>query len=123
MTRAPDEEPTPSQLRPSHRVGADGPATSRCASAVAGLPDRADRSTAAAAGKNVLAYRPDIARQLLRADLLDEISLHLVPILLGGGRRAGLVAIWRNSRELFARRAVRQRGGAAARSWRRARRR
>ena len=27
----------------------------------------------------------DVARQLLRAGLLDEIRLHLVPILLGAG--------------------------------------
>ena len=27
----------------------------------------------------------DVARQLLRADLLDEIRIHLVPLLLGEG--------------------------------------
>ena len=52
-----------------------------------GLAAALDRARAAAAGKNVLAHSPDIAQQLLRADLLDEISLHLAPVLLGGGRR------------------------------------
>ncbi len=46
-----------------------------------------DRATAAADRKNVLAHSPDVAQQLIRAGLLDEIQLHLVPILLGGGRR------------------------------------
>jgi dihydrofolate reductase len=27
----------------------------------------------------------DVARQLLRADLLDELRVHLVPVLLGAG--------------------------------------
>jgi riboflavin biosynthesis pyrimidine reductase len=27
----------------------------------------------------------DVARHLLRADLLDEIRIHLAPLLLGGG--------------------------------------
>ena len=34
-----------------------------------------------------LAHSPGIAQQLLRAGLLDEIQLRLVPILLGAGRR------------------------------------
>jgi dihydrofolate reductase len=52
-----------------------------------GLTAALDRAQAAADGRNVLAHTPDIAQQLLRAGLLDEIQLHLVPILLGGGRR------------------------------------
>ncbi len=46
-----------------------------------------DRAKTAAAGKNVLVHSPSVAQQLLRAGLLDDIQLHLVPILLGGGRR------------------------------------
>jgi dihydrofolate reductase len=45
------------------------------------------RARAAAGDKNVLVHSPNIARQLLRAGLVDEIHLHLVPILLGGGGR------------------------------------
>jgi dihydrofolate reductase len=52
-----------------------------------GLTAALDRAKAAASGKNVLAHSPDVAQQLLRAGLLDEIQLHLVPILLGAGRR------------------------------------
>lgn len=53
----------------------------------AGLTPALDRAKAAAGGRNVLAHTPDIGQQLLRAGLLDEIQLHLVPILLGAGRR------------------------------------
>ena len=52
-----------------------------------GLTAALDRAAAAADGRNVLAHTPDIAQQLLRAGLLDEIQLHLVPVLLGAGRR------------------------------------
>jgi dihydrofolate reductase len=41
----------------------------------------------AAGGKDVLVHGADIAQQLLRAGLLDEIQLHLIPVLLGQGRR------------------------------------
>lgn len=52
-----------------------------------GLAVAVGQAKAAAGGKNVLAHTPDIAQQLLRVKLLDEIQLHLVPILLGSGRR------------------------------------
>lgn len=52
-----------------------------------GLTAALERAKAAAGGRNVLAHTPDIAQQLLRAGLLDEIQLHLVPVLLGAGRR------------------------------------
>ena len=46
-----------------------------------------DHAKAAAGGKNVLVHSPSVAQQLLRAGLLDEIHLHLVPVLLGAGHR------------------------------------
>ncbi len=52
-----------------------------------GLTAALDRARAAANGKNVLVHSADVAQQLLRAGLLEEIQLHLVPILLGAGRR------------------------------------
>ncbi len=52
-----------------------------------GLATAVSRARAAAGGKNVLAHSPGIAQQLLRAGLLDEIQLHLVPVLLGAGLR------------------------------------
>lgn len=41
----------------------------------------------AAAGKNVEVFSADIGRQLLELGLIDEIDLHVAPILLGDGIR------------------------------------
>ncbi len=41
----------------------------------------------AAGGKNVEVFSPTIGRQLLQLGLIDEIDLHVAPILLGEGRR------------------------------------
>jgi dihydrofolate reductase len=41
----------------------------------------------AAGGKNVEVFSPTIGRQLLQLGLIDEIDLHIVPILLGDGIR------------------------------------
>jgi dihydrofolate reductase len=41
----------------------------------------------AAAGKNVEVFSPTIGRQLLALGLVDEIDLHVVPVLLGDGVR------------------------------------
>lgn len=41
----------------------------------------------AAAGKNVEVFSADIGRQLLERGLIDEIDLHIAPILLGDGIR------------------------------------
>jgi dihydrofolate reductase len=41
----------------------------------------------AAGGKNLEVFSPNIGRQLLELDLLDEIDLHIVPVLLGDGIR------------------------------------
>ena len=41
----------------------------------------------AAAGKNVEVFSPTIGRQLLEKGLIDEIDLHIAPILLGEGIR------------------------------------
>ncbi|HEY2673610.1 MAG TPA: dihydrofolate reductase family protein [Rugosimonospora sp.] len=50
-----------------------------------GLRAAVRRAKRAAGHKDVLVLGADVARQLLRADLLDEIRIHLVPLLLGGG--------------------------------------
>ena len=42
---------------------------------------------AAAGGKDVVVFGADLARQCLQAGLLDEIVVHLVPVLLGDGVR------------------------------------
>jgi dihydrofolate reductase len=42
---------------------------------------------AAAGGKNLEVFSPTIGRQLLERGLIDEIDLHVAPILLGEGIR------------------------------------
>ncbi|WP_242902819.1 dihydrofolate reductase family protein [Actinomadura terrae] len=41
----------------------------------------------AAGGKNLEVFSPTIGRQLLERGLIDEIDLHIVPVLLGDGIR------------------------------------
>ena len=41
----------------------------------------------AAGDANVLVHGADLAQSLLRAGVLDEIEIHLIPVLLGEGRR------------------------------------
>ncbi|HEU4829336.1 MAG TPA: dihydrofolate reductase family protein [Gemmatimonadales bacterium] len=53
-----------------------------------GIESALRQARAAAAGRDVaLAGGADVARQYLNAGLVDEMSLQLVPILLGGGDR------------------------------------
>ena len=42
---------------------------------------------AAAGGKNLEVFSPTVGRQLLELGLIDEIDLHIVPVLLGDGIR------------------------------------
>ena len=42
---------------------------------------------AAARGKNLEVFSPTIGRQLLELGLIDEIDLHIAPVLLGEGIR------------------------------------
>jgi dihydrofolate reductase len=55
--------------------------------AFGGLRAAVRRGKQAAGHKDVLVLGADVARHLLRADLLDAVRLHLVPLLLGGGTR------------------------------------
>jgi dihydrofolate reductase len=50
-----------------------------------GIQAAVRRAKQAAGHKDVLVLGADVARQLLRADLLDEVRIHLVPLLLGEG--------------------------------------
>jgi dihydrofolate reductase len=50
-----------------------------------GMQAAVRRAKQAAGHKDVLVLGADVARQLLRADLLDEVRIHLVPLLLGEG--------------------------------------
>ena len=51
------------------------------------LGDAVATAKDAAAGKAVIVFGANLAAQCLRAGLLDEIVIHLVPILLGDGVR------------------------------------
>jgi dihydrofolate reductase len=53
-----------------------------------GVKEAVESARAAAGGKDVLiAGGADVAQQALGAGLLDEIQLHVSPLLLGGGAR------------------------------------
>lgn len=62
-----------------------------------GLEPAVQRAREAAGDKVVMVLGPDVSRQMLALGLLDEIRLHIVPILLGegtplfGGVRAELI--------------------------------
>jgi dihydrofolate reductase len=45
----------------------------------------AGRARDAEGDKNVMVLGADVARQLLRAGLLDEVRIHLVPVRMGAG--------------------------------------
>jgi dihydrofolate reductase len=51
------------------------------------LSDAVATATATPGGKDVIVFGANLAVQCLSAGLLDEIVIHLVPILLGGGVR------------------------------------
>ncbi len=51
------------------------------------LEDAVRRAKDAAGVKNVLVHGVGTAQRCLQAGLLDEIQIHLVPVLLGEGRR------------------------------------
>jgi dihydrofolate reductase len=51
------------------------------------LSDAIATARHAAAGKDVIVFGANLAAQCLRAGLLDEIVVHLIPVLLGAGVR------------------------------------
>ncbi len=52
-----------------------------------GVASALEQAQAVAGDKVVAVASPNIAHQCLQAGLLDELSLHIVPVLLGGGIR------------------------------------
>jgi dihydrofolate reductase len=82
----------------THRIGEDLLGGNGGTFAFDGLEAAARRAKDAAGDKDVLVLGADVARQLLRAGLLDELRIHLVPLLLGegtplfAGERAELIA-------------------------------
>ncbi|WP_309237794.1 dihydrofolate reductase family protein [Streptomyces albidus (ex Kaewkla and Franco 2022)] len=69
----------------THRVRQDLLGDNGGTFAFDGLEAAVRRAAKAAGEKNVIVLGADVARQLLSAGLLDEVRLHLVPVLLGGG--------------------------------------
>ena len=53
-----------------------------------GIDSALEQAREAAGGKDIaIAGGADVAQQFLRAGLVDEMQLHVAPVLLGGGRR------------------------------------
>ncbi|MPZ80275.1 MAG: dihydrofolate reductase [Actinophytocola sp.] len=52
---------------------------------VDGVPSAIDQARAAAGDRTVVLMGADLARQALRAGLVDEVFINLVPVTLGGG--------------------------------------
>jgi dihydrofolate reductase len=69
----------------THRTRADLLGDNGGTFAFGGLEAAARRAGDAAGDKDVLVLGAHIAGQLLRAGLLDEVRIHLVPLLLGAG--------------------------------------
>jgi dihydrofolate reductase len=54
---------------------------------VSNLEEAVRHAKDAAGDKNVLVHGASIAQRALTAGLLDEMEIHLIPVLFGGGRR------------------------------------
>jgi dihydrofolate reductase len=70
----------------THRVD-DGDVPPGSAQFVTDVEDCAKQARTAAGDRAVMVHGAGAAQALLRAGLLDEMEIHLVPVLLGGGRR------------------------------------
>jgi dihydrofolate reductase len=70
----------------THRVD-DGDVPPGSARFVTDIQDCAERARAAAGDRAVMVHGAGAAQALLRDGLLDEMEIHLVQVLLGGGRR------------------------------------
>jgi len=70
----------------THHVD-DGDVPPGSAQFVTDVADCAERARAGAGDRAVMVHGAGAAQALLRAGLLDEMEIHLVQVLLGGGRR------------------------------------
>jgi dihydrofolate reductase len=70
----------------THHVD-DGDVPPGSAQFVTDVEECAERARAAADDRAVMVHGAGAAQSLLRAGLLDEMEIHLVPVLLGEGRR------------------------------------
>jgi dihydrofolate reductase len=63
----------------------DDPPDSEITFVTGTIEDAVRAALAAAAPKNLVVFGADIARQCVSAGLLDEIAIHVAPVLLGAG--------------------------------------
>ncbi|WP_062356689.1 dihydrofolate reductase family protein [Herbidospora yilanensis] len=77
--------PTAALVLLSHRAAPE--ITDRQTLVTTGVHDAVAAARRAAAGKDVFVMGGGAATEALKAGLVDEVVLHQVPILLGGGRR------------------------------------
>jgi dihydrofolate reductase len=72
----------------SHGVPSDAPEGGVYRFVTGGIDAALEQARAAAGGKTVTVMGgADVGRQFVRAGLVDEISIHLVPVLFGSGTR------------------------------------
>ena len=73
---------------PTHHPPADPPTGAATITYVTdGIESAAAQAKAAAGDRDVMMHGADAAQHALRAGVLDEMELHVVPVLLGEGRR------------------------------------
>jgi dihydrofolate reductase len=63
------------------------PASELVAYVTDGVESAMRQAKEAAGDKDVMVHGADLAQSLLRAGVLDELQIHLIPVLLGEGRR------------------------------------
>jgi dihydrofolate reductase len=70
----------------THDVPADAPADGVYEFVTTGIEDALERAKSAAGGRDIsLMGGPAVANQFLRAGLVDELSVHVAPVLFGSG--------------------------------------
>jgi len=73
---------------PTHHPPADPPTGAATITYVTdGIASAASQAKAAAGDRNVMFHGAETAQDALRAGVLDEMELHVMPVLLGRGRR------------------------------------
>ena len=71
----------------SRHPAPDWPAPGHARYVTDGIESCVRQAQAAAGGRDVLVHGAATAQRALSAGLLDELEIHLIPVLLGGGRR------------------------------------
>ncbi len=73
---------------PTHRAPIDPPTGAATITYVTdGIESAVAQAKAAAGDRNVMMHGADTAQRSLRAEVLDEMEIHVVLVLLGHGRR------------------------------------